>query len=223
MKMMKQQHSILIVLFLTLILLWGVSEVLGQLPTIFTYSTTQSGFRSLDFWTGVKFLWKYIVEEIEDIVLGEDTVDQETDVREAEVEVTTVVVEEDEIYSKLTSLETDIENTLPKILAQYKIQRDYVIYLRVDSASGRDYYTIAWDNEDRDLVIVRGWVRIEDLGVENADVWEVRITRRLLLEALDIVASYGLEDPRLVEELKEKFIDEWGDEIRTVHHNPLGY
>jgi len=212
-----------VAVFLTLILLGGISEVLGQLPTIFTYSTTQSGLRSLDIWTGVKFLWKYVVEEIEDIVLGEDTVDQETDVREAEVEVTTVVVEEDEIYSKLTSLETDIENTLPKILAQYKIQRDYVIYLRVDSGDGRDYYTIAWDSEDRDLVIVRGWVRLEDLGVEDADVWEVRITRRLLLEALDIVASYGLEDPRLVEILKDKFIEEWGDGIRTVHHYPLGY
>ena len=220
---MRQNRFVLVAVFLTLILLGGISEVLGQLPTIFTYSTTQSGLRSLDIWTGVKFLWKYVVEEIEDIVLGEDTVDQETDVREAEVEVTTVVVEEDEIYSKLTSLETDIENTLPKILAQYKIQRDYVIYLRVDSGDGRDYYTIAWDSEDRDLVIVRGWVRLEDLGVEDADVWEVRITRRLLLEALDIVASYGLEDPRLVEILKDKFIEEWGDGIRTVHHYPLGY
>jgi len=218
---MKQQHSMLVVIFLTLILLGGVSEVLGQLPTIFTYSTTQSGFRSLDIWTGVKFLWKYIVEEIEDIVLGEDTVDQETDVREAEV-TTTVVVEEDEIYTRLSSLETDIENVLPKILAQYKIQRDYVIYLRVDSASGRDYYTIAWDNEKKDLVIVKGWVRVEVLGVDNADVWEVRITRRLLLEALDTIAEYGLEDPQLVEILKDKFIEEWGDEIRTVHHNPLG-
>ena len=217
---MKQQHSMLVVIFLTLILLGGVSEVLGQLPTIFTYSTTQSGLRSLDIWTGVKFLWKYIVEEIEDIVLGEDTVDQETDVREAEV-TTTVVVEEDEIYTRLSSLETDIENVLPKILAQYKIQRDYVIYLRVDSASGRDYYTIAWDNEKKDLVIVKGWVRIEVLGVDNADVWEVRITRRLLLEALDTIAEYGLEDPQLVEILKDKFIEEWGDEIRTVHHLSL--
>ena len=220
---MKRHCFVLITLFLTLILLSGISEVLGQLPTIFTYSTTQSGLRSLDIWTGVKFLWKYIVEEIEDIVLGEDTVDQTTDIREAEAEVTTtVVVEEDEIYSKLVSFETDIENVLPRILAQYKIQRDYVIYLRVDNADGRDYYTIAWDSEDRDLVIVRGWVRIEDLGVENADVWEVRITRRLLLEALDTVAEYGLEDPRLVEILKDKFIEEWGDEIRTVHHNPFG-
>jgi len=219
---MKLQHSILVVVFLTLILLGGVSEVLGQLPTIFTYSTAHGGFRSLDIWTGVKFLWKYMVEEVEDIVLGEDMVDQETDVREGEITALTIEIGESEVYGRLSSLKRDMEDALPKVLSRYKIQRDYVIYLRVDSAEGREYYTIVWDNEEKDLVVLEGWVRVEDLGVENADVWEVRITKRLLLEVLDTIAEYGLEDPRLVEVLKDKFIEEWGDEIRTVHHNPLG-
>jgi len=162
------------------------------------------------------------VEEVEDIVLGEDMVDQETDVREGEITALTIEIGESEVYGRLSSLKRDMEDALPRVLSRYKIQRDYVIYLRVDSAEGREYYTIVWDNEEKDLVVLEGWVRVEDLGVENADVWEVRITKRLLLEVLDTIAEYGLEDPRLIEVLKDKFIEEWGDEIRTVHHNPLG-